>query len=167
MKPVILAAALSGLASTAGAQTAPSPTPAQASAPLRAYGEPIRLETAQALLTAALQAARDADLLMAIAVVEPSGELVAFARMDDVQYVSLTLAQDKARSSARFRQATMTQQERVMDGRIVLLGTAEALPLGGGVPIVVEGRVIGAIGVSGGSAAQDHEIAEIAIATLP
>ena len=143
--------------------TPPVPT---TPAPLRAYGEPIRLAAAQDILTAALQAAHDADLLMAIAVVEPSGELVAFARMDDVQYVSLNLAQDKARSAARFRQTTMTQQERVMDGRIVLLGTAEALPLGGGVPIVVDGCVIGAIGVSGGSAAQDHEIAEIAIATL-
>lgn len=141
-----------------------SPPPA-APVFLSAYGEPIRLEAAQSLLTAALQAARDADLRMAIAIVEPTGELVAFARMDDVQYASIALAQDKARSAARFRQATMTQQERVMDGRIVLLGTAEALPLGGGVPIVIEGRVIGAIGVSGGSAAQDHEIAEIAIAT--
>ena len=143
--------------------TPPAPT---APPPLRAYGQPILLKAAQAILDAGLKAAHDADLRMAIAIVEPSGELVAFARMDDVQYASIALAQDKARASARFRQTTMTQQERVMDGRIVLLGTAEALPLGGGVPIVIDGCVIGAIGVSGASAAEDHEIAEIAFAAL-
>ena len=141
----------------AAAQTAPQPT---------AYGEPIQLEVAQVIITAALEAARAADFRMAFAVVEPSGELVAFARMDDVQYASVTLAQDKARSAARFRQATAVQEERLMNGRTVMLALTGAVPVGGGVPIVVDGHVIGAIGVSGASAGQDHEIAEAGIAAL-
>ncbi|WEK42239.1 MAG: heme-binding protein [Candidatus Sphingomonas colombiensis] len=100
---------------------------------------------------------------MAFAIVEPSGELVAFARMDDAPYASIRLAQQKARTAARLRVATATLEERVRAGRSVLLSADEVIAIGGGVPIVANGRVIGAIGVSGGSADQDAGIAEAAI----
>jgi uncharacterized protein GlcG (DUF336 family) len=96
---------------------------------------------------------------MAIAIVEPSGELVAFARMDDTQYGSIHVALKKASSSARYRISTATMEERVLSGRLVSLANDDALPIGGGMPIVVNGRIVGAIGISGATAAQDHEIA--------
>jgi len=166
MKRVMLAAALASLAAAAQAQTAQAQTQSQASAPLRAYGEPIRLEAAQAIMTAALDAARAADLRMAIAIVEPTGEPVAFSRIDDTQYASVSLALAKARSAGRFRSPTASLEERVTAGRTVMLAVEDAMPIGGGVPIVVDGRVIGAIGISGGTAAQDHEIAVAAIAAM-
>ena len=100
---------------------------------------------------------------MAFAVVEPSGELVAFARMDDVPYASIRLAQQKARTSARLRMTTAALEERVQGGRSALLSSDEVIAIGGGVPIVVNGRVVGALGVSGGTAAEDGAVA---IATL-
>ena len=74
------------------------------------------------------------------------------------------LAQQKARTSARFRMTTAQFEERVQTGRAVLMSSDEVIAIGGGVPIVEEGRVIGALGVSGGTAAQDAAIGEAAIA---
>ncbi|TPW04956.1 MAG: hypothetical protein FD125_929 [bacterium] len=102
---------------------------------------------------------------MAIAVVEPSGTLVAFGRMDDVQYGSIAVSQAKARSAALFRTATAVTEERLASGRMALLAIDGMVPVAGGVPIVVDGRVVGAIGVSGASSAQDDEVARAAIAS--
>ena len=163
MKPVLVALALLALAPAAQAQTAPAPaaTPAPPAPP---YGAPIGLEAAQTLIDRAIEAARARQFRLAIAIVEPSGELVAFARMDDVQYASIAIAQKKASTAARFRAATAALEERVVGGRMVILAIDEMLPVAGGVPIVVDGRVVGAIGVSGASSAQDDEIARAAMA---
>ncbi len=92
-------------------------------------------------------------------------ELVAFARMDDVPYASIRLAQQKASTSARLRLTTAELEERVQKGgRTVLLSSDEVIAIGGGVPIVVDGRIIGALGVSGGTAAQDAAVAEETVA---
>jgi uncharacterized protein GlcG (DUF336 family) len=101
---------------------------------------------------------------MAVAVVEPSGELVAFARMDDTQYGSIQIAQRKARAAARFRLATSVLEERVQSGRIVSLANDDAFPISGGVPIVVDGRIVGAIGVSGAASSEDAAVAMAALA---
>jgi len=100
---------------------------------------------------------------MAFAVVEPSGSLVAFARMDDVQYASIAVAQAKARSAALYRGATAAAEARVLAGRTVSLALEGLVPVAGGVPIVVDGRIVGAIGVSGASSAEDDEIARAAL----
>lgn len=160
MKPVLFALALVSLAQAAQAQTAPAP----AAAPAPSYGAPIGLEAAQTLIDRAIEAARARRFRLAIAIVEPSGDLVAFARMDDVQYGSITIAQKKAMSAARFRTPTAALEERVTGGRTVILAIDEMLPVAGGVPILVDGRVVGAIGVSGASSAQDDEIARAAMA---
>ncbi|MEJ0058195.1 MAG: heme-binding protein [Terricaulis sp.] len=142
-------------------------TPAAAqpeTAPPRGYGPPIAVSDALALIDKGMEQSAAQGLTMAFAVVEPSGELVAFARMDDVPYASIQLAQQKARTAARLRLATTTFDERVQGGRLALLSSDEVLAIGGGVPIVVNGRVIGALGVSGGSAAQDAAIAEAIVA---
>lgn len=149
------------LPAAALAQT-PPPTVPPPPPPL-SYGPPITLDQAQAMIARGRAAAAEAEWRMAIAIVEPSGELVAFIRMDDTQYGSITVAQRKAATAARYRMTTAALEERVQGGRLVTLANDDALPIAGGRPIVVDGRVIGAIGVSGASAAQDDQIASIAI----
>ena len=164
MKPLLLALAVLAVAAPTWAQTPPTPAPAAAPAPAPPYGMPIGLEAAQALVDRAVEAGRARGFRLAIAVVEPSGELVAFGRMDDVQYGSISIAQQKARSAARVRTATSALEERLAAGRMAILALDEIMPVAGGVPIVVNGRVVGAIGVSGASSAQDDEVARAAIA---
>jgi len=163
MKPLLLAVAVLAFAAPAWAQTPPTPAPV-AAAPAPPYGAPIGLETAQALIDRATAAASARGFRMAFAIVEPSGALVAFGRMDDTQYGSIAVAQAKARSSALYRTATSVSEERLAGGRTALLALDGMVPVAGGVPIVVDGRIIGAIGVSGASSAQDDEIARAAIA---
>lgn len=164
MKPLLLVVAALAVAAPAWGQTPPTPAPAAAPAPPLSYGAPIGLETAQALVERAVEAGRARGFRLAIAVVEPSGELVAFGRMDDVQYGSIDVAQAKARSAARFRSSSASAEERLAAGRMALLAIDGIVPVAGGVPIVVDGRVVGAIGVSGASSAQDDEVARAAIA---
>jgi uncharacterized protein GlcG (DUF336 family) len=84
--------------------------------------------------------------------------------MNDTQYGSILVAQRKARTAARYRLATSVMEERTLAGRIVSLANDDALPIAGGIPIVVDGRIVGAIGVSGATAAQDAEVATAALA---
>ena len=168
MKTAATALALTlTLALTAGAASAQTvaqpPAPAPPAAP-PAYGAPISLAEAEALIDRAVAASRARGFRMAVAVVEPSGELVAFARMDDTQYGSIHVAQKKAWSAARYRGTTAAMEARVLAGRTVSLANEDSLPIAGGVPIVVDGKIIGAIGVSGAAASEDDEIAQAALA---
>lgn len=166
MKRLAPLLALALLATPALSQTAPAtaPTPAAAPAPAPPYGAPIGVEAAQALIDHAFAAAREGRFRMAVAIVEPNGELVAFARMDDTQYGSILVAQRKARTAARYRIATSVMEERTLAGRIVSLANDDALPIAGGIPIIEDGRVIGAIGVSGATSAEDAAVATAALA---
>ena len=165
MKRLVLVLAVAALSGPVLAQTAPTPAPAAAT-PAPPYGAPISLAHAPALIDRAMEAGRARGFRLAVAVVEPSGELVAFGRMDDVQYGSIDVAQAKARSSARFRAASASAEERLQGGRMALLAIDGIVPVAGGVPIVVDGQVVGAIGVSGASSAQDDEVARAAIADV-
>ena len=156
MKTWLIAAALA-LPAPVLAQTTPAPAPAPA------YGAPIGLDAAQALVARAVAAAKARGFRMAIAVVEPSGQLVAFVKMDDTQYGSIYVAQKKAETAARYRQATSIMEQRTLAGRTVTLANNDSLPIAGGIPIVVGGRIVGAIGVSGAAAAEDDEIARAAL----
>jgi uncharacterized protein GlcG (DUF336 family) len=148
------------------AQTVAPVAPTAPAAPAPPYGAPVPLETAQGLLDAALDHARENGWRVAVAIVEPSGELVAFARLDDTQYGSIHVAQRKATTAARYRIPTLTMEERVLAGRIVSLANEDTLPIAGGRPIVIEGRIVGAIGVSGVTSTQDDEVALAALASL-
>lgn len=163
MKAPLLALALAVAAVTPAAQ-AQTAQPLSKQAQASPYGAPITLDRAQQLIERAIAASRAGNHRMAIAIVEPSGELVAFARMDDVQYGSIEVAQRKASTAARYRITTAQMEERVMAGRVVSLANDDALPIAGGVPIVIDGRIVGAIGVSGASAADDHTVAQAALA---
>jgi len=98
---------------------------------------------------------------MAIAVVDPAGDLVYFEKMDNTQAASAAIAIDKARSSARFKRPTKAMQDVLAAGGeglrfLVLQG---AIPAEGGVPIVMDGKIVGAVGASGGAGNQDAQTA--------
>jgi glc operon protein GlcG len=160
MKYLLTAVAALAFAAPAESQTAaPSAVPP-------AYGAPIGLDAAEALIDRAVAAAKARGFRMAIAIVEPSGELVAFAKMDDTQYGSTYVAQRKAATAARYRQSTGAMEQRTLAGRTVTLANADSLPIAGGIPILSGSRIIGAIGVSGAAASEDEEIARAALAKL-
>src|SRR5262245_65755171 len=94
-----------------------------------------------------------------IAVVDDGGNLLLLERLDDTQVASVEVGIGKARTAAIFRRPSREFEEQVKNGRIAALSLPGATPLQGGVPIVADGKVIGAIGVSGETPAQDEEIA--------
>jgi uncharacterized protein GlcG (DUF336 family) len=131
------------------AQQAAPPTPP---IPARTvYGGPITLEQAKKAADAAEAEAKKRNMIMAIAIVEPSGALVYFRRMDGLQYASINIAQSKAISAATFGRSTKSFRERVAKGDLSPMALVGAVASDGGVPIVVGGKTIGAIGTSGGA----------------
>jgi uncharacterized protein GlcG (DUF336 family) len=125
--------------------------PAPPMPPTTAYGAPITLEQAKKAAAAAEAEARKRNMSMAIAIVEPSGALVYFMRMDGTQYASLKIAQDKAISAALFRRSSKDFLDRVAKGDLSPMALRDAVASAGGIPIVVDGKIIGAIGTSGGA----------------
>jgi uncharacterized protein GlcG (DUF336 family) len=102
---------------------------------------------------------------MAFAIVDAAGQLVLFHKGDGARPSNVDFAIAKARTAARYQRPTKALDSMVTSGRIQFLA-ADALPIEGGVPIVVEGQVIGAVGVSGGTSAQDAQVATAGIAAL-
>jgi glc operon protein GlcG len=97
----------------------------------------------------------------AIAIVDTGGHLVYFEKMDNTQIGSVTIAIDKARSAALFRRPTKFFQDTLAQGGVGLrvLGLNGAVPVDGGVPLIDAGKIIGAVGVSGGTSDQDGQCA--------
>lgn len=127
------------------------------------YGPPIRLADAKKIIAAALANAQKRGWKMACAVVEPAGDLVAFERMDDTQYASVGIAQDKARTSARFRRPTKYFFDQAKAGNSSVLSLPAAIAAEGGFPIVKDGKLIGAIGCSGAAGNQDATVALVGL----
>jgi glc operon protein GlcG len=125
------------------------------------YGAPINGENAKKVAAAALAEARKNSWNMAVAVVDPAGDLVYFEKLDGTQAASVNIAVDKARSSARFKRPTKALQDTVAAGGdgLRILGLPGAVPVEGGVPILMDGKIIGAVGMSGGTSAQDGQCA--------
>ena len=142
----ICAALLLGAQAPAQQATPTAPLP-----PTTPYGPPITLDQAKRAADAAEAESKKRNNNMAIAVVEPSGELVYFLKMDGTQYASIKIAQAKAISAAVFRRSTKTFRERVGQGDLSVMALERAVASDGGIPIVVGGKIIGAIGVSGGA----------------
>jgi uncharacterized protein GlcG (DUF336 family) len=126
----------------------------------------LSLQAAKTMAAAAEAKARENNWNVAIAIVDASGELILFHRLDQTQPASLDIAIGKARTAARFRRPTKVLEDAVAGGRTVLLAVDDAVPLEGGLPIVVDGRVIGAVGVSGVTSQQDAQVAQVAIDAL-
>lgn len=121
----------------------------------------IGLEAAQIIMAAAVQEAKRLDAPGgSIAIVDDGGHLVLFYRLDGTMPATPPIAEGKARTAALFRAPTAKFEKIVMDGRTPMLAVEGFIPMQGGVPIIVDGFVIGGIGVAGAaSAPQDVEIA--------
>jgi len=127
----------------------------------------ITLEGAKALAAAGETEALKRGWAVAIAVVDPTGGLVLLHVLDGTQPASQDLAIEKARTAARFKRPTKAMEDAVAGGRMSLLSVSRfALMLEGGSPIVQDGAIIGAIGISGMTSAQDGEVAAAALAAL-
>lgn len=120
----------------------------------------LTLEAARKIIAAAEAHARENQWNVCIAVVDDGGHLIHFVRMDGVQTGSVNVSMRKAQTAAGFKRPTKMFEEAVAGGRNALLGLPGAVPLEGGVPLTVEGQIIGAIGVSGVTAQQDGMIAQ-------
>lgn len=122
------------------------------------YGLPINTEQAKAAATAALAEARRNNWRMAVAVVGPEGGMIYFEKMDGTQNASFLLASAKARTSALFRRPSKVFVDQFTAGNVAFMTFPdEARPTAseGGLPIIVDGKIIGAIGVSGGTGPQN------------
>jgi glc operon protein GlcG len=134
-----------------------------------AYGEPINLETAKKVAAAAAAEMRKRNWNgMCLAVVGPSGDLVYFEKDDACQYASISIAQHKARTAARYRRPTVVFERLLGRGAFFsyLPTLDDVIASRGGNPLIVGGKVIGAIGASGGSGSQDDVISLAGAAAL-
>ena len=135
-----------------------------------AYGESINIETAKKVAAAAFAELKKRNWHgMCVAVVDPHGDLVYFERDDVCQYASIGISQDKAKAAARYRRPTVVF-ERLL-GKGAFFSYLPTLANGfigsrGGNPLMVGGKVVGAIGVSGGSGSQDDTISQAGVAAL-
>lgn len=132
------------------------------------YGAPIELAAARKVLAAAQAEAQKNNWQVAISIVDSGGHLVVFERMDTTQFGSADVAHTKAKTAAAFRRATKGFQDNIAAGGdgLRMLGLPGAIPIEGGVLLVREGKIIGAIGVSGVTSAQDGQIARAGAAAL-
>jgi uncharacterized protein GlcG (DUF336 family) len=135
-------------------------TPATPPAP-PPYGPAITFDAAKKALAAAEAEAKKNNWAVAIAIVDSSGNLAAFSKMDNTQHASVDIAIGKAVTANNFKRPTKALQDAIAQGgaNLRLLAVKGATPLEGGVPIVVDGKIIGAIGASGVMANQDAEVA--------
>jgi glc operon protein GlcG len=120
---------------------------------------------AQTVLRAAQESAQQRNAPSAIAVVDPAGDLVAFQRMDGVRPASADLAIQKARTAARLQRPTAEIEDNIDEGRTAFV-TANIVALRGGMPVRLNGQVVGAVGIAGLSKETDTEIAKTAAASL-
>jgi uncharacterized protein GlcG (DUF336 family) len=126
----------------------------------------LTLEAAKAIAAAAERFATERGWTVAVAVVDAAGGLLLFHCLDDTQAGSQDIAVLKARTAARLHRPTKALEDGIAGGRTALLTLPGALALEGGIPIRVDGKVVGAIGVSGMMSAQDGEAAAAGLAAL-
>jgi glc operon protein GlcG len=142
--------------------------PPQISPDLPQYGEPISLDRAKAVMEAAEAEAAKEGWPMVIAIVDSGANLVMLHRMDQAQLGSVLVAQQKAETALRFRRPTKAFQDVLEGGGTGwrILGMTNVLPLEGGLPLIADGRIIGAIGVSGMQSGQDAQVARAGLVVL-
>ena len=131
------------------------------------YGPPISLERAQAVIQAAVAEAKKRDWKMNVAVADSGGNLVAFQRMDGAMLASIQIAEHKARAAATFRRPTKVFEDGVQLMHLnYLLAFDGIIASRGGIPLIEQGGIIGAIGCSGGTDSQDEIVSEAGAAVV-
>ncbi len=151
---VLVAALLSPLPSRAG-QTLDNDAPLFTRRLPNPYGAPVSVSAARRAAAAAVAEGKKNGWTVAVAVVDAGGVLVFFERMDGTQTASSDLAIEKARTAAAYKRSTKLLEDRIVAGRLQYLRQAQALPIEGGLPIIEDGKIVGAIGVSGARSEQD------------
>jgi uncharacterized protein GlcG (DUF336 family) len=126
----------------------------------------ITLEAARKMAAAGEAEARKNGWNVAITVVDANGDLILFQKLDETQPGSIKVSQGKARTAALFKRPTKAMEEMIAGGKTAFLAVEGIIPIQGGLPVVVDGKVIGAIGVSGVTSAQDEQIAMAGLAVL-
>ena len=162
---LLVGAVLVFVAATASAQAPAAPA---APAPPPAYGPPITNEQAKKVTAGAEAEAKKNNWNVVITILDSGGQMVMMSRLDGAQFGSIKVAQDKAYSAVAFRRPTKVFQDLLAQGgaNLRLLDLSGASMLEGGIPIVVGGKLIGAIGVSGVTSEQDAQIARAGIDAL-
>ena len=147
--------------SALAAQTQPPPAPLM-------YGESITLAQAENAMSAALQEASRNHWYMAIAIVDTGGKLVLFKKIDNTQFGSIDIAIAKATTAANFKRPTKVFEDGIAAGGMALrmLAVPGITPLEGGELIISNGKIIGAIGVSGGKSTEDGQVARAGTAVI-
>jgi glc operon protein GlcG len=130
------------------------------------YGAPISLARAQAAIAAATAEAEKHGWALNVAVVDSGANLVAFGRMDGAQLGSIAVSEHKARTAAKFRRATKVFEDAVQKGNNYALGIDDVIVVRGGIPLVEDGKLVGAIGCSGGMGSQDEVACTAGAATI-
>ena len=155
-------------AAAASGQTTPAAKPSPPSTYATPIGTSVSLENAKKAATAAASEARKNGWFMAIAVVDPAGTLVYYEKADTTQLGSAQVAINKARSPALYKRPTKAFQDALEKGgaNLRILALEGAVPVDGGVPLMMEGKLIGAIGVSGDLAEHDGQCAQAGAAAL-
>jgi uncharacterized protein GlcG (DUF336 family) len=165
----IIATALAMPMAQAQAPAAPAPVPEAMPFDIP-YGLPISLDDANKAVTAAVAEAKKHNWKMSITIVDPAGELVALATMDNTQHGSTDVSQAKARTAAAFRRPSSIFQNAVNAGgtpsTLSLVALIRGVAIEGGFPIVIDGKLVGAIGASGGMSSQDAVTAKAGLAAL-
>ena len=144
-----------GLPARTAAQPIPNP-----------YGAPVSTDAAKKAAAAAIAEAHKNQWTIFVAIVDTGGTLVYLERIDGAQNGSSETAIEKARTSAAFKRPTKAIEDAIASGKVNYLRLPGSVPLEGGLPLVVDGKVVGAIGVSGGTSAQDGQCAKAGVDAL-
>ena len=166
LRPLVVATAIFvGTAIPVCAQQPAAPPPP----PTTPYGAPIGLDAAKKVMAAAEVEAAKNNWPMAIVILDSTGHTVMLHKLDNTQYGSIGVAEDKAHSALDFRRPSKVFEDLVAQGglNMRILSLREAAPLEGGVPILVDGKIIGAIGVSGGASSQNGQVAKAGADAAP
>jgi glc operon protein GlcG len=131
------------------------------------YGAPIPLQRAQAVVQAAVSEAAKRGWQLNVAVVDSGANLVAFARMDGAQLASIAVSEHKARTAVKYRRATKAFEDAVQKfGYNYALTLDDIIASRGGIPLIEDGKIVGAVGCSGGTGSQDEVACAAAAATI-
>jgi uncharacterized protein GlcG (DUF336 family) len=131
------------------------------------YGAPISLDRAQAAINAAVAESKKRNWKLNVAVVDSGGNLVAFQRMDGAQYASIAISEHKARAAVNFRRETKVFEDGIQLKNLNYIMTLDGIVASrGGIPLVEGGKIVGAIGCSGGTGSQDEVACKVGAASL-